>query len=251
MARYKATLIYDGTQYLGFQRQAEGSPASTIQVEIENSLRNIGWQGESILAAGRTDAGVHAAGQVVAFDLEWKHTNRELMAAINHNLPLDIAVSSILEAAQDFHPRFDALSRKYQYRTFCSPVRDPLRERYAWRIWPELEHDRIRKAAVSLIGKHDFRNFGRALKPGSSTIREVRKSAWKIDRIYGIYEVEANAFLYHMVRRIVKLLIAIGHSKFSIEELEKGISNNSSILIQGIAPAHGLILVRVEYPLER
>ena len=128
MARYQVVLAYDGGRYNGFQRQRSGI-GRTVQGEVENSLRRIGWDGRTILSAGRTDSGVHAAGQVIAFDLEWKHTLDELQAALNAHLPADIAARSVQPAAGDFHPRYAARMRCYRYRIYCQPVRDPLGER--------------------------------------------------------------------------------------------------------------------------
>src|SRR5512146_243567 len=130
MARYQIILAYDGTDFLGSQRQA-GS--RTVQLVLENALRKIGWKGKSILLAGRTDTGTHASGQVAAFDLEWRHPVHKLQDALNASLPSDMAVWETNIAPAHFHPRYDAVSRRYRYRLFCSGQRDPLRERFAWR----------------------------------------------------------------------------------------------------------------------
>lgn len=249
MVRYKVILIYDGTDFLGFQRQSVESHARTIQGEVEHTLRKIGWDGQKLLAAGRTDAGVHASGQVVAFDLEWKHSEDKLLAALNYYLPTDIAAKSVLTVDSDFHPRFDAESRIYQYRVICQSVRDPLRERYAWRVWPEVDSNLIKEAAEILPGSHDFKKFGKPMKPGGSTVRKVFNSQWITQGDGGIFEIEANAFLYHMVRRIVRILIAIGHGKSNGDELNNELMGKSIEIVQGIAPPHGLSLVEVVYPL--
>ncbi len=136
MARYQVILSYDGTGFCGFQRQAKDRKGRSLQAEFEAALSRIGWQGKSILAAGRTDTGVHAQGQVVAFDLEWRHTLQDLRAALNANLPSSMAVRTAAQVRENFHPRYDALSRRYQYRIFCQESRDPLRDRFSWRIWP-------------------------------------------------------------------------------------------------------------------
>jgi tRNA pseudouridine38-40 synthase len=130
MARYQVILAYDGTLFLGFQRQ---SRTRTVQGVVEAALGALGWTGRTIYSAGRTDTGVHAAGQVIAFDLEWKHSTLDLRQALNANLPEDVAAREVREVPPDFHPRYGALSRRYQYRILCSDVRDPLRERYVWR----------------------------------------------------------------------------------------------------------------------
>ncbi len=155
MARYQIILAYDGTGFLGSQRQAS---SRTVQVELEKALRKIGWQGKSVLLAGRTDTGTHASGQVAAFDLDWSHGASRLQQALNSHLPDDMAVHQVCLAAEDFHPRFDAASRTYRYRLFCSGTRDPLRERYAWRVWPAVSD--LRPLAGFWPGTHDFRLFG-------------------------------------------------------------------------------------------
>ncbi|HZW05020.1 MAG TPA: tRNA pseudouridine synthase A, partial [Anaerolineaceae bacterium] len=122
MERYQVILAYDGTEFQGFQRQ---TGTRTVQSEIETALRRLGWQGRSILSAGRTDTGVHAAGQVIAFDLDWTHSPETLGRAMNAFLPSDVAVKAVRATAPDFHPRFDAVARCYHYRIYCQPARDP------------------------------------------------------------------------------------------------------------------------------
>ncbi len=248
MVRYKVILIYDGTHFFGFQRQSEESQTRTVQGEVEETLRKIGWEGQALLAAGRTDTGVHASGQVIAFDLDWKHPEDKLLASINYYLPTDIAAKSVHPVNSDFHPRFEAVSRIYQYRIFCQPVRDPLRERYAWRVWPEVDADLIVQSAEILLGTHDFKKFGKPMKPGGSTVRNVINSQWISQDIGGIYEIEANAFLYHMVRRVVRLLTAIGQGILGSDELINELKGKSKGILQGIAPPNGLSLVEVVYP---
>ena len=132
MARYQVILAYDGTDFWGFQRQPGNVKRRTVQGVVEAALKQLGWSGEKILAAGRTDTGVHASGQVVAFDLDWQHDEDALLAALNAHLPQDVAVWAVQRAADDFHPRYAARSRCYEYRLFCQPRRHPLLERYAW-----------------------------------------------------------------------------------------------------------------------
>src|SRR3990172_8902187 len=176
MARYQVILAYDGTAYHGFQRQAQ---KLTVQAVVEQALRQVGWQGRSILAAGRTDTGVHALGQVIAFDLEWKHLPQDLLAALNANLPADIAARSVSLAEDEFHPRYDAIARLYRYRIYCQPIRDPLLDRFAWRGWPAPEIELMQAAAELLIGPHDFAAFGHPPCRGGSTLRTVTVARWR------------------------------------------------------------------------
>jgi len=196
MALYKLILAYDGTDFSGFQRQGK---TRTVQLVVENVLRELGWQQSTLLFAGRTDAGVHASGQVAAISLDWQHSSANLAKALNARLPGDVSVMEVTLAEAEFHPRYDASSRKYHYHLYQLPARQPLLERYAWRIWPELDPKRLERTAGMFIGRHDFCAFGRAMKKGGSTIREVYTSQWVKTPEGWEYEVEANAFLYHMV----------------------------------------------------
>lgn len=247
---YKVILAYDGTAFAGMQRQAD---TRTVQGEVEQALRQIGWDGNSLLAAGRTDAGVHASGQVVTFRLDWQHSAEKLCNALNATLPPDIAAQEVSQVEADFHPRFDAAARTYRYTILCSPVRNPLRERYAWRVWPKPDFELLQASAAELVGVHDFAAFGAPHKPGGPTIRRVFAANWleaqegSSDRSELTFTVTANAFLYHMVRRMVSSQVEVGQAKCSLEAFRQDLSSPQE-MIQGLAPAHGLCLVEVTYP---
>jgi tRNA pseudouridine38-40 synthase len=250
MARYQVILAYDGTQFQGFQRQSQ---KPTVQGAVEDALRQIGWSGRTILASGRTDSGTHALGQVIAFDLEWAHTLEELQAALNAHLPWCVVARSVALAEDDFHPRFNATARRYRYRIYCQPERDPFRERFAWRLWPALDVDVLQRVARQFLGTHDFAAFGTPPKPGGTTVRTISRAGWSLagDRL-GVcellFDVEANAFLYRMVRRIVFVQVAIAQGKLD-EALPAALLDAlSQKPVQGLAPAHGLTLVQVVYP---
>jgi tRNA pseudouridine38-40 synthase len=243
MALYQLKIAYDGTNFLGYQKQRKGR---TVQAEIENALRRLDWKGKSITAAGRTDAGVHASGQVIAFQMSWEHPLSELQKALNTNLPDDVAVKCIEVVSDDFHPRFSALSRKYIYRIFCQETRDPLRERFSWRVWPDLEFDMLDSAARIFIGQHDFVAFGRPPKDEAGTIRRVSIAKWVKEKTELRFEVNANAFLYHMVRRMVFLQVRVGQGLVDLKDLQAAVGGNRNIK-PGIAPACGLELAEVEY----
>lgn len=244
MAHYKLILAYDGTRFLGYQRQGE---RRTVQAELESALKNVGWQGRAILSAGRTDTGVHATGQVAGFHLEWQHSLAELLRAINANLPEDVSAREISEASEEFHPRFDAKARTYRYRIFVDEIRNPLREYFAWRTWPEPDPGILQEAAKVIIGQHDFRAFGRAMAKGESTERIVWESNWEmLAENELVYEIKANAFLYHMVRRTVFLLVRTGQGRVTMEDLQNAVLTGKKVL-PGLAPANGLTLVKVDY----
>lgn len=244
MARYKLILAYDGTEFLGSQRQAH---ARTVQGELENALKQLGWRGSTVIMAGRTDTGTHASGQVAAFDMEWTGSTSRLLHALNAKLPYDMAVRDLQETSDKFHPRFDATSRKYVYRLFCEPIRNPLREKLAWRIWPSVDAAALEKAARLFRGTHDFAAFGSPTTSKGTTQRTVTKAEWKsLPDGECQFEIQADAFLYRMVRRMVFVQAAVGLGRCSVEEIRNAL-NGRGKLPSGLAPAHGLTLVEVTY----
>lgn len=260
MERYQVILAYDGSHFRGFQRQTN---ARSVQGEVEHALRKLNWQGSSILAAGRTDTGVHATGQVIAFDLDWKHGSQDLLTALNSYLPSDVVAREVQQVCTSFHPRYDASWRKYYYRIYCQPVRDPLLEPYAWRVWPAVDINILQDVARLLIGTYDFSAFGTPPQTGGNTVRAVLQADWKQEAPYLVFEITAQAFLYHMVRRVVFMQVAIAQGKLPVEELKHGLKTGRDINIlddqkqslsnrqvHGLAPAHGLILAEVHYPIE-
>ncbi|MDX1377388.1 MAG: tRNA pseudouridine(38-40) synthase TruA [Anaerolineales bacterium] len=250
MARYKLTLAYDGADFFGSQKQAN---KRTVQGELENALTELGWTGRSVLLSGRTDTGVHATGQVASAEMKWQHSDDELLRALNALLPGDLSVQVVQVTDAKFHPRFDAVSRRYRYKLFCLPIRDPLRERFLWRVWPAVNSDFLTEAAKQFHGKHDFSAFGSPTTPKGTTVRTVTKVEWiQVAEDEWHFEVQANAFLYRMVRRMVFLQVAVAQGKISVgaiaDALAKQASGKSgSELPSGLAPAHGLTLINVEY----
>jgi len=253
MARYQLTLSYDGTDFFGSQRQVK---PRTVQGELENALRKLGWSGRSILISGRTDSGVHATGQVVSFDLDWSHADSDLVRALNASLPADMAVRDAHVVPAKLHPRFDAISRRYRYRLFCQPLRDPIRERFAWRVWPEMNEDVLATSAKIFLGTHDFSAFGSPTTPKGTTVRTVMKAEWTQAEKGGTwnFNVQADAFLYRMVRRLVFVQVAVAQGKCSVETIARSLAKQVSAetgsekIPAGLAPAHGLTLIKVTYP---
>lgn len=243
MAHYQIILAYDGTNFQGFQRLGKGR---SVQGEVEKALSQLNWQGRAILSAGRTDTGVHASGQVAAFDLNWTHGTAELQNALNAHLPADVAVVAAQEAQADFHPRYDALARTYHYRIYHQPQRNPLQERFAWRVWPAPDLSTLQQAANLLKGEHNFAAFGAPLKKGGSTVRVVFQAVWEQQAGGLLFEISANAFLYHMVRRLVFTQVLAGSGKLTLDDLAQGVLA-AQAQPPGLAPAQGLVLSEVLY----
>jgi tRNA pseudouridine38-40 synthase len=253
MARYQIIVAYDGTYFLGSQRQAA---SRTVQGELEKALRRIGWDGKTVTLAGRTDTGTHASGMVAAFDLDWGHGLDALHKALNSHLPHDMAVREVKMAADTFHPRFDARSRHYRYRLFCDRVRNPLRERYAWRVWPEVSD--LAPLASIWPGTHDFAAFGTPPRAEGNTVRRVLTAEWQKHDDEWIFDIEADAFLYRMVRRLVYVQVAVGQGRLSVQTLVRALEDGSNLVREtrkepgkripaSLAPASGLTLVEVRY----
>ncbi|MGE5071850.1 MAG: tRNA pseudouridine synthase A [Anaerolineae bacterium] len=255
MARYKLILAYDGAAFAGSQRQAltarsRTGQRQTVQGALEEALRSLGWSGRSVLMAGRTDAGAHASGQVAAVDVEWQHTAETLRDALNARLPFEMVVRYAEEVDPSFHPRFDALSRRYRYSLFCGPLRHPLRERLAWRVWPAFDPAMLHETAPLFRGQHDFGAFGSAPVKHAGTLRTVKLAQWQQTDPSGLwqFDVAADAFLYRMVRRLVFIQVAVAQGRCSSKAVLKALDRGKgSELPAGLAPAHGLELMQVDY----
>lgn len=244
MARYRAVIEYDGTDFWGFQRQARGR---TVQGELEAALRQLGWTGPTLWGAGRTDTGVHAAGQVVAFDLEWRHGAPALARALNAHLPPDLAVRTAGESAPDFRPRFDARGRRYRYTIYNAPARSPLRARYAWHVQTPLDLPAMQAAAERLVGQQDFATFGTDPDGGTNTVRTVSQADWfgRPPELY--FDIQADAFLYRMVRGLVGTLKQVGAGVMTAADLEASLRARDRARCAPLAPPGGLCLMEVLY----
>lgn len=243
---WRAVIEYDGTDYYGFQVQ---ETVPTIQGAIEATLEKLSGAGVRVTGAGRTDAGVHAKGQVVAFPLDWRRGVPELQRAINALLPKDIVVLTLEAAPEGFHPRFSAVSRTYEYRILNTRWRSPLRGRYSAHISGSLDLDAMQSAAELLLGEHDFRSFGQPPQ-GDNSVRTIHEAHWAWDGEFLVFRIKADAFLRKMVRRIVGTLIEVGLGSRRPEELERLVQQPDPALAGPPAPPRGLCLVNVEYPPE-
>ena len=242
--RIRAVIAYDGTDYHGFQRQSPAREPS-IQGALEGALSKIGQPG-GVLGAGRTDAGVHASGQVVAFNTDWRHGLNDLQRALNATLPADIAVLELEQAADTFHPRYDAVSRTYRYSISNTRVRDPLTVRYALHVPQELDVDAMRRAVAHAIGTHDFAAFGQPTV-GESTTRSMYRADVITDGSMISIELQANGFLYRMVRRIIGTLIPIGRGEQSPEDFDRILKSIDPHRARPAVAPNGLCLTQVSY----
>ncbi len=236
-----AVLEYDGTEFIGFQRQKHGR---SVQEELERALGEFGQKPVRIVGGGRTDAGVHAAGQTASFKIEWTHDLETLQRAINAKLPRDLAVKSLRVVPENFSARYSAQSRVYDYTIWNYPVRSPLGERYRWWIAERLDVASMMAASQLLIGTHDFCAFGTSPR-GGSTVREMKGAAvWRAAEQV-ICNFEANAFLYRMVRRLVGTLVQVGRGDIGLNEFREVLEQKRRA--GDAAPAQGLCLSAIKY----
>jgi tRNA pseudouridine38-40 synthase len=238
-----AVIEYDGTDYFGFQLQAEGR---TIQGELERALAEVTRRETRVVGAGRTDSGVHAVGQVISFVPQWKHSLPDLQRAMNALLPEDIAVHQMAWVADDFHPRFSALSREYRYTILNQPLRSPLARRFAYHYLKPLDVEAMARAARCLMGSQDFASFGRPPQ-GQNTVRQVYRAECTRQDQFIYFDIVANAFLYRMVRNIVGALLLVGIGKLSPGRFEEILQAKDGRRAGTPVPAHGLCLMRVNY----
>jgi tRNA pseudouridine38-40 synthase len=249
LTRYRATVAYDGTNYFGFQRQVDAQ--QTIQGELEKALFKLAQASIQVTGAGRTDTGVHARGQVIAFDIAgWRHGEERLQRALNGTLPHDIAVRDVQIAHDGFHPRFDATRRGYRYTILNRPNRSPLRHRYTWHVRQPLDIAAMNAATVYLIGEHDFGTFGTP-PHGLNRMRRVFRAEWhRDDEDCVIFSIEATAFLKRMVRSLVGSLRLVGIGSWSVSDFATALQAAERSRAGQSAPPQGLVLEFVSYDLQ-
>jgi len=247
MSHYKLTLAYDGTAYHGWQVQPE---QRTIQGTIEAAILRLTGRTVRVTASGRTDAGVHALGQVASFAAECRLAAAELGPALNAVLPEDIAVLDVCEVPSGFHPIRDAVRKCYRYLIHNGPVRDVFARRYAWHVAQPLDLTAMQRAALPLLGTHDFSSFETSGAPRESSVRTVsrldlKRDAAETTRI--VLEIEADGFLYNMVRAIVGTLVEVGRGAEPEDWPARVLTAQDRSAAGPTAPSQGLFLVYVEY----
>lgn len=243
MRYFRATVEYDGTNFFGFQVQKD---RPTVQGALEEVLARLTGEKVRVLAAGRTDTGVHARGQVIAFRCGWRHEPSELQTAMNALLPESVAVWDLSEAPEGFHPRYSARSREYRYFVHNRPVRSPLRSRYSLHVAQPLDVDVMNRVAARIVGVHDFATFGDPTV-GEVTLREVFCSRWERHGDDVVYVIEANAFLRRMVRTLVTGFLWVGQGRWREDDFLDALAAQDRAKSPPPAPPNGLCLWRVVY----
>jgi tRNA pseudouridine38-40 synthase len=278
MTLYRAVVAYDGSRYDGFQIQGKGEV--TVQGVLEAVLAKLSGGMIRLDVAGRTDAGVHASGQVISFALTWPHGEERLLRALNANLPPDVAVLQVQPAPERFHARFSAKSRRYRYTVLNTQQPHPLLGARAWHVPQALDLAAMQAAAQLLIGTADFGAFGRAPEDQGHTVRSVYVAEWSsvadalsmptsaygarlnaapplvgatgsdgglaVGAVYQ-YVTEANAFLQHMVRRMAGAMVDVGRGRLTLAAFRSAFERADPWQYKTLAPPQGLVLEAVFY----
>jgi tRNA pseudouridine38-40 synthase len=245
---FKLTLAYDGTHYAGWQFQPE---QLTLQGTLEAALAKITGETIRVRASGRTDAGVHALGQVVSFNTESPLPAKVFQRALNAELPHDISVLDAAEAPLGFHAIRDAVRKRYRYVLDDGPVPDVFRRHFAWHYRERLDAAAMHRAGQSLVGRHDFRSFESAWPQRMSSVRTIYEVSvvrgFSGDENLIVLEVEADGFLYNMVRAIVGTLVEVGRGSRPETWPAEVLAAQDRRVAGMTAPPHGLFLLRVKY----
>jgi len=244
MRNLKITLAYDGTRFVGWQRQAEGE---SIQGLLEDALARLEGGAVTVHGAGRTDAGVHALGQVASARVGFTHDSATIVRSLNAQLPEDIRITDVTDAPDTFHARFSARTKTYRYRLRTGDISDPFDRAYVWHVGSRLNLDAMCTAAAAFVGTHDFAAFQSTGTETRDTVRTIERSQLLVDPPFATYEVIGTGFLRHMVRAIVGTLVEIGRGWRPVSELPALFENGRRADAGATAPARGLFLVRVDY----
>ncbi len=239
----RATVAYDGADFLGFQWQAQGR---TVQGVLEAALEQVSQAPTRVAGAGRTDTGVHAAGQVIGFWTTWRYELPVLQRAMNAVLPQDVAVREVGPAEPTWHPRFSAVARHYRYAVLNQPWRSPLDRRYSHLVTAPLDLAAMQRAAALLVGVHDFASFGQPTQ-GESTVRAIFAAEWQRSDERLTFNVVGSGFLRGMVRCLVSTQLQAGTGVWPVERVAEVLASRDRSLAAPPAPACGLCLMQVDY----
>ncbi len=243
MNNIKLVIEYDGTNYDGWQQQKSGK---TIHQTLNKAIVKVVNEEITLLGAGRTDAGTHAMGQVANFETQSNIPLFNLAQAINYYLPKDIVVKSAHKMPEKFHSRYSAKSKVYRYTIFNSKTRSAIGRNYCHYYATDLNIEKMQKASKALIGKHDFSTF-KSKSEVVSSVRTIKKLEIKKKGEYLFFTIEADGFLYKMVRAIVGTLLEVGRGKMTIGKFKETVKSGIRSKAGNTVPAHGLCLLRVKY----
>ncbi len=243
--RFAIGIEYDGSAYNGWQIQPH---APSVQEVINRAVSRVADAPVECTGAGRTDTGVHASGQTGHFDSTARRLLRSWLLGINSNLPPDVCVTWIAPVSADFHARFSATERAYRYTIINRPVRSALHRQRAWWVHQTLDVSRMRRAAESLVGEHDFSSFRAAACQSKSAVRTIKRLLLTQSGEFIHIDCTANAFLHHMVRNIVGSLVRVGKGEEAEDWIQQTLAARDRRLSGMTAPPEGLTLTRVGYP---
>jgi tRNA pseudouridine38-40 synthase len=244
MRNIKLTVEYEGTSYLGWQRQPQGM---TIQQALEEAIQQVTGVMPQVIGASRTDAGVHARGQAANFKTDSAIPVERLQGALNALLPRDIAIADAEEVPDDFNCRFSAKSKLYHYTIWNQRVRPAMDRNFCWHLrWP-VELEPMQAASASLIGEHDFAAFESANAQSETSVRRVLRADWELCAPRLTFAIEGNGFLYNMVRALVGTLLEVGRGKMTVAEFRRVLESGERAQAGRTAPPQGLCLMRIRY----
>lgn len=244
MRTLKITVAYDGTRFVGWQRQAQGE---SVQGLLEEALARFEGAPVTVHGAGRTDAGVHALGQVASARVTCVHDPATLVRGLNAHLPADIRVTRVDNAPDAFHARFNASRKTYRYQIRNTPVANPFARAFEWHLPEPLALDAMARAADGLVGTHDFAAFRSVGSDVATTIRTVTRSDWRVHEGVLTYEIAGDGFLRHMVRVVVGTLVEVGRGWRTPDDLTRLLCGGRRREAGPTAPPQGLFLVSVDY----
>lgn len=239
--RFKIEIEYKGTNFSGWQIQPN---AHTVEGELEAAFRTVLQEPIDLIGQGRTDAGVHAKGQVAHFDLKKDFESKKLIRAVN-SLVSDIYITSIQEVDTEFHSRFDAISRSYTYTVLKYP--SPIKEELGWYPGFSLDIHKLQECASLIVGEHDFEGFSKYNEENYTTICTILKAEWKERNEEFNFEIEANRFLRNMVRRIVGTTCEVARGRLTKVDFINMLKNKKGALSNYTAPSKGLVLQKINF----
>lgn len=244
MKRIMITVAYDGTAYHGWQIQPNGV---TIEEKLNQALHDLTGESIRVIGASRTDAGVHALGNLAVFDTESRIAPEKFSAALNARLPEDIRVLKSEEVEADFHPRHCNTKKTYEYRIYMNRFENPIGRQYAHFVYVPLDIASMQKAADYLVGEHDFKSFCAVGAQVLTTVRTIYEADFRKEGDYLIFRICGNGFLFNMVRIIVGTLLEIGRGNMEPEEINRILEALDRQKAGPTAPARGLLLVGYEF----